>query len=59
MRGSSRRPSFIKLEEMSAPPTSGIEDGRFVVRGHFDRGGVTQELTVTLDREGQIVGRWS
>ena len=58
VRGESRRPSRIRLENVPAPPSSDIEDGRFVVRGWFDRGGARQQLTVTLDRTGEIAGHW-
>ena len=58
VRGESRRPSRIRLEDAPEPPSSDIEDGRFVARGWFDRGGARQQLTVTLDRAGEIAGHW-
>jgi hypothetical protein len=58
VRGESRRPSRIRLEDAPEPPSCDIEDGRFVARGWFDRGGVRRQLTVTLDRASKIAGRW-
>ena len=58
VRGESRRPSRIRLEDEPEPPSGEIEDGRFVVRGWFDRGGARRQLTVTVDRAGDVAGRW-
>jgi hypothetical protein len=54
-----RAPEVHAGPEAPDDASSGVEDGRFVVRARSDRGGVDQELTVTLARDGEVTGRWS
>jgi hypothetical protein len=57
IRGESRRGSSIRLAG-EPPPSATIDHGSFVARAAFDRDGRAHPLTVMLERDGAISGRW-
>ena len=57
IRGESRQSARVEVVEGTS--AASVEDGGFVLRTSFQRGGHRQPVEVTQDREGHVDVRWS